>query len=201
MSFDVKSLFIPMPLEKTINIVLKRIYLSKEIETILTKNEMKIILILCTRNVHFTLNNEIYIQNDGVAMGSPLGPILAGILMVELENTLVPKLKQYIKNVHDTFAYVKNSSTEYVLSVLETFHCNIKFTYEKEVSNTLPFLDVSFIRNLDHIHTTVLEQKQTLIYIYIGMHLHLYLGNVERSELWSIQPILSAPTIIICSKN
>ena len=117
MSFDVKSLFIPMPLEKTINIVLKRIYLSKEIETILTKNEMKTIWILCTRNVHFTLNNEIYIQNDGVAMGSPLGSILAGILMVELENTLVPKLKQYIKNVHDTFAYVKNSSTECFIRV------------------------------------------------------------------------------------
>ena len=38
------------------------------------------------------------IQNDGIAMGSPLGPILAEIFMVELENTLVPKLKQYIKN-------------------------------------------------------------------------------------------------------
>ena len=44
-------------------------------------------------------------------MGSPLGPILAGILMVELENTLVPKLKQLFKNwrryVDDTFSYVK----------------------------------------------------------------------------------------------
>ena len=44
-------------------------------------------------------------------MGSPLGPILAGIFMVELENTLVPKLKQLFKNwrgyVDDTFSYVK----------------------------------------------------------------------------------------------
>ena len=30
-------------------------------------------------------------------MGSPLGPILAEIFMVELENTLVPKLKQKLK--------------------------------------------------------------------------------------------------------
>ena len=59
-------------------------------------------------------------------MGSPLGPILAGIFMVELENTLVPKLKQKIKNwrryVDDTFVYVKNGSVEYVLSVLKSFH-------------------------------------------------------------------------------
>ena len=50
----------------------------------LTKNEMKNLLILCTRNIHFTFNNEIYIQNDGEALGSPLGPILAGIFMVKL---------------------------------------------------------------------------------------------------------------------
>ena len=68
-------------------------------------------MILCTKNVLFTFNNKICIQNDGVAMGSPLGPILAGIFMVELENTLVPKLKQLFKNwrgyVDDTFSYVK----------------------------------------------------------------------------------------------
>ena len=115
-SFDVKSLFTSVPLKKTIDIAFERIYLRKEIETILTKNEMKNLLILCTRNVHFTFNNEIYIQNDGVAMGSPLGPILAGIFMAELENALVPELKQCIKNwrryVDDTFVYVKNGSIE-----------------------------------------------------------------------------------------
>ena len=51
-------------------------------------------------------------------MGSPLDPILAWISMVELENMLVPILKQYTKNwrryVDDTFVYVKNGSIEYV---------------------------------------------------------------------------------------
>ena len=53
---------------------------------------MKKLLALCTKNVHFTLNNEIYVQNDGVTMASPLEPILANIFLVELENTLVPTL-------------------------------------------------------------------------------------------------------------
>ena len=42
--------------------------------------------------MHFTYNNTVYQQNDGVTMGSPLGPVLPGIFMVELENSLVPKL-------------------------------------------------------------------------------------------------------------
>ena len=46
---------------------------------------MKELLLLCTKNAHFTFNNEIYQQCDGVAMGPPLGPVITGIFMVELE--------------------------------------------------------------------------------------------------------------------
>ena len=69
-SFDVASLFTNVPLEETIEIILKRIYINKEITTDIPKQEMKELLILFTKNVHFTFNNETYIQVDGVAMGS-----------------------------------------------------------------------------------------------------------------------------------
>ena len=64
--------------------------------------------------------------------------------MVVLENMLVPKLKQHVQNwnwrhyVEDTFVYRRNDSIEYALSKLETYHSNIKFTYEKEVDDALP---------------------------------------------------------------
>ena len=64
---------------------------------------------------------------------------------------------------------MKNGFIEYVLSVLETFYPNIKFTYEREVNNTLPFLEVLFIRNLDHIHTTVCR-KETKNDLYLHWH-------------------------------
>ena len=54
---------------------------------------MKKLLTLCTKNVHFSFNNEIYVQIDGVAMGSPLGLVIENIFMVELENTLVSKFR------------------------------------------------------------------------------------------------------------
>ena len=58
---------------------------------------MKELLHLCTKNVYFTFNGEINIQIDGVAMGSPFGPVLANIFMVELEKILIPKLEKEVK--------------------------------------------------------------------------------------------------------
>ena len=45
---------------------------------------MKELLLLCTKHVHFTFNEDIYIQLDGVAMRSPSGPLLANVFMCSL---------------------------------------------------------------------------------------------------------------------
>ena len=64
-------MFTNAPLEETIEIILKRECINKEITTDIPKREMKELLILCTKNVHFTFNMETYIQVDGVSMDSP----------------------------------------------------------------------------------------------------------------------------------
>ena len=64
MSLDVASLFPNVPLEETIEIILKTIYDNNEITTDIPKQEIEDLLILCTKKVHFTFNNEMYIQVD-----------------------------------------------------------------------------------------------------------------------------------------
>ena len=64
-------IFTNAPLEETIEIILKRICINKEITTDIPKREMKEMLILCTKNVHFTFKKETYIQVDGVSVDSP----------------------------------------------------------------------------------------------------------------------------------
>ena len=48
-------------------------------------------------------------------MGSPLGPVLAGIFMVELERTILPTLREHMspwkRYVDDTISYIKEVQT------------------------------------------------------------------------------------------
>ena len=123
-SFGVKSLFTNVPLETTIDIILRRIYTNHELTTSLTKKEMKELLLLCTKNVHFTFNQQIYIQVDAVAMGSPVVPLLADTFMIELERSLIPnlqKLRFWRRYVDDTIRFVEIGSIKYIRSVLNSF--------------------------------------------------------------------------------
>ena len=61
-SFDAKSLFTNVPFEYTIGLVLERIFNKEELVTNITKSEMKKMLLLCTKNAHFSYNRDIHIQ-------------------------------------------------------------------------------------------------------------------------------------------
>ena len=77
--FDVKSVFTDVPLHQRIEMILSKVYQEMKIKTSIPKNIFRELLYLCTKKVHFMFNDKIYIQSDGVAMGCPLGPLLANI--------------------------------------------------------------------------------------------------------------------------
>ena len=83
---------------RTIDIILTKVYDEYEIDTKMPKSILKELLYLCTKHIHFKFDNEIYIQCDEVAMGSPLGPLLANIFMISSEDSTLPKLELYVCN-------------------------------------------------------------------------------------------------------
>ena len=144
--FDVSSLLTNVPLQETFEIILKRVYVNKKITSDIPKQEMKELLILCTKNVHVRFNNKTYIQVDGVAMALPLGPVLAKIFMAELETSVTPngsnKVKLLERFVDNTYCLARSEYIDNILLALNSFHKNIKFTFEIEKHNTIPFLDI-----------------------------------------------------------
>ncbi|XP_066923228.1 uncharacterized protein [Clytia hemisphaerica] len=121
-TFDVVGLFTNVPLDHTIKNIITRIYDKGEIKTDIPREDMTLLLEMCTKNVHFTFNNQTYQQIDGVAMGSPLGPVIAGIFMVELETNIVPKMSDNVKiwkrYVDDTFCVIKKGKDNIILKEL-----------------------------------------------------------------------------------
>ena len=106
-------------MDSTIHIILNSIYDKKELTTNTECKDKRDLILLCTKNVRFIFNKDIYKETDGIAMGSPLGPAISGILKVELENAMVPRLSNHLyfwrQYVDNTFIFVKEKSITFVL--------------------------------------------------------------------------------------
>ena len=103
-------------------------------------------------------------------MGSPLGPVVAGICMVHLERTFMPELQKFMKlwkrYVDDTITYIKPHFIANVIDILNKFHQNIKFTFEVKHNGKISFLDVLLMRCNGKLETTVFR-KETNNDIYL----------------------------------
>ena len=127
---------------------------------------------MCTKEMHFSFNGKTYRQVNGVAMGSPLGPVIANIFMVELEKRLIPTMGERIalwfRYVDDTFTFIRRGEVENIVRILNGFHESIKFTYEKEVDGTISFLDVKVLKNADGSFDTDIHRKGTDTNVYLN---------------------------------
>ena len=70
--------------------------LFNDTETVhnLNRQHMAKLLSFAVKENHFVFNDTMYDQLDGVAMGSPLGPVLANIFMANLESMALFLRKQ-----------------------------------------------------------------------------------------------------------
>ena len=154
-SFDVVSLFTNVPLRRTVNVIIDRIYKDKVIDTKIKKSTLKKLVLDCCTKTAFSFNDKIYEQIDGVCMGSSLGPVLANIIMTELEKKVLPKMiaegaiKFYIRYVDDTLVLIKEDKINEVLQSFNAFDKNLKFTVDSFEDGIVHFLDILVHSNGD----------------------------------------------------
>ena len=111
-SYDVTSLFTNISLQETIDIAINLIFNHNPNLTI-TKKELKKLFLFAASRTHFIFNSNFYNQIDGVAMGSPLAPVLANIFMSFDESKWLNeynlnKPKLYLRYVDDILAAFDN---------------------------------------------------------------------------------------------
>ena len=146
-SFDIESLFTNKPLNKTINIILDRIYWQKLLKTNLKKRTIKKLLLdSCTKKA-FSYN-VIYQQCDEVSIGSSLAQVILNIILTEFEKVVVTPLiksgilKFYCRYVDDTLVSVKEDQINKILKAFNSFHNNLQFTVDKFKNEDVHLLDL-----------------------------------------------------------
>ena len=161
-SLDIESLFTNISLEETIKICCDSLYKNQELLSNISKNQFEKLLRAARCDNYFCLMEPFMNKLMGVAMGSPLGPSLANAFLAHygqiwLHNCPDEFNPVFCKRyVNDIFALFRSPHHhEKFNEYLNTKHANIKFTNEKEINGSLPFLDVLISRNNKGFTTTV----------------------------------------------
>ena len=150
---------------KIINVRLPVTIFKHNPEFPIGKANLRELFTFVASQTHFLFNGSFYDQCDGVAMGSPLTPILANLFMGYHEEQWISNYKDsqllyYRRYVDDTFCLFHNEQDAMkFLSYPNSRHPNIRFTFEAQLNGKLPFLDVlvdnsgaSCITSIYHLH-------------------------------------------------
>ncbi|XP_065647894.1 uncharacterized protein LOC136077140 [Hydra vulgaris] len=163
-SYDVENLFTNIPLNETINIATELFFKDETRSKYFFKTHFKKLLQISTSGSHFLFNGKFYDQLDGIAMGSPLAPILANMFIGFHEQTWVNNCSSstpiFYKRFVDDIIAIFNSEFEAqeFFKHLNRQHKNLRFTMEKEKDNQIPFLDV-LINKSNSLSTSVYHKK------------------------------------------
>ncbi|PFX12961.1 hypothetical protein AWC38_SpisGene23002 [Stylophora pistillata] len=181
-SYDVCALFTNVPLDETIEIIAEKAFKNNWFNEThglnLTKTGLTELLRIATKDQLFQFDGQLYEQVDGVAMGSPLGPLMANVFLCSIEEQLDRnnKLPSFYKRyVDDTLATMPNiQAATAFLSTLNECHPAIQFTMEIAENNKLPFLGMMIEKNGCHLTTSVYHKPTDT-----GLLLH-YQSHVDQ---------------------
>ena len=94
-----------------------------------------------------------------------------------------------------SITYMKPSPIDDVLSVLNSFHKNIKFSFEEEKDNKISFLDVLYLRNGSSIETTVYRK-----FTHNDVYLNWNSFSPNSGKVGTLKTLLLR-TFVVCSNE
>jgi len=148
-SLDVISLFTNIPLDLAIESVSRRWeYIS--VGCSIPREEFLCALRLIFDSTYFQFDGNIYKQNFGTPMGSPLSPIISDLVMRDIEERALEILNLplpfYFRYVDDILMAIPSDSINNILNIFNNLHPRLQFTLEIG-GDKINFLDVTIIKN------------------------------------------------------
>lgn len=179
-SLDIVNLYTRIPVDKSLSILKNKLEndVTFRARTNLSVETVLELAKLCLENSYFSFDNSFYKQVNGLAMGSPLSPIIANLYLEHFESQIFnnpsfaspSNFKLWRRYMDDILILKPNSwKNNDVLTLMNTLDDDIKFTYEAEVNNSITFLDLLLIRDGDRLKSKI-YQKPTHAKSYIDFY-------------------------------
>ena len=194
-SFDISSLFTNVSLKETIRICAEALYKDPSSAPPIHQAVFIELMESATSSVEFSFNDTTYKQTDGVAMGSPLGPALANIIVGYHESKLFSCVQKPTVYFRYFAIFKQESDVDDFLVMLNRLHPALNFTFEKEHDGKLPFLDI-LVERTELGFKTSISQKPTFSGQYI-----LWESFSPRKRKTNLITTLVHRALMICTKN
>ena len=147
-SLDVVSLFTNVLIQAAVNSIKKRWTLISK-NTNVPLKEFLLAVNLVLDSSYFAFDNVIYKQIFGTPMGSPLSPIIADLVMQDLENDSIARLSFSLpvlyRYVDDILLVAQNGTFDLIMETFNSWHERLQFTLELSTNNIINFLNLQVI--------------------------------------------------------
>ena len=194
-SLDVTSLFTNVPIDLVINSIEKRWNLINKATNLPLQEFQKGIEFLM-KNTFFSYDNEYYHHIFRTPMGSPISQMLADLVLQDLEKVVLKKLSfkihSYYRYVDDTFLIIPNNKIKDTIGNFNSYHSRLNFTFELEINNTLPFLNLLIIKNQDGTLVTNWFRKNT----FSGRYLNFLSNHPFKQKIAIIKNLVDTAILL-----
>lgn len=164
-SFDIVSMFSTIPVDMVYKALSKRWALISTVTTIPWDIFIEMVKFCLVDTNYVKWKGCTYKQIDGLTIGGCTSAIMADFVVTDVLEQVIyesgydPVL--VAKYVDDILLMIPREEVENTLIIFNNIHPALKFTYELESDNSIPYLDMRIVRNDDGTLSTDFYQKPT----------------------------------------
>ena len=136
-SYDVVSLYTNVPVKESILYCANLLFNGKTRLEFIDKETFIVLAELACCNVVFDTHDGLYIQKEGLAMGSSPAPALANGWMSQFDGKIQGDSSLYSRYMDDIICIMNKKEIDTKLNQINSFHSALKFTMEKETNSYL----------------------------------------------------------------
>ena len=199
-SNDVSALFTSVSIVPALKIIKDLLVKNPTLtdRTVIGIDYITLLLEFCLKNTYFSFQGQFFEQVEGVAMGSPVSPIVANLYMEYLEQkalSTAPYPQFWCRYVDDTFVIHKEAKKQGLLQHINSVDPAIKFTVEdNREDGSIPFLDTTVKPEANGSLSITVYRKPTCTDQYLQWDSHHNL-----SAKFSVIHTLSHRAKTVCS--